>query len=374
MFLFNSTAVPALLLVNPNPGPGDVGIGVVGAKATFRFDPRGGVTLDTQAPFELHGDPKSHPLGLLPADRLSRRGRKFEVMLLGHAHPLHGRAVRDLRVALSVGDVRRELAVFGNRTWVGLDGDRPTISAPELFERMPLTYERAFGGSFPARFDADTVADVYDPINRRGCGFDARSFAESLARHVGAPPGYPLLEDYQRRLPNLEDPKALIDGPGDAPEPVGWAPAPADIAVNHLALIRRESAKARAGQTGSVFEVPPAADRAAHDPVADPDEGQYQAHSDWVIDTPAAGARVRLEHLLPEAQVVEFPVPPLRVIADYEIYGRAGERELRPVMLVLLPDERAFYIVYASNFSFERGPATERAFRLRTATGWYQGT
>jgi hypothetical protein len=238
---------------------------------------------------------------------------------------------------------------------------------------MPLTYERAFGGSFPARFDADTVAEVFDPINRRGCGFDARSYAEDLARHVGAPQGYPRLEDYQRRLPNLEDPKALIERPGDAPEPVGWAPAAADIAVNHLALIRRESARARAAQ-GNASEVLPAPHPSAPEAPADPDEAQYQAHSDWVIDTPAAAPRVRLEHLLPEAQIVEFQLPPLRVIADYEIYGRAGERELRPFMLVLLPDERAFYVVYASNFSFERGPATERAFRLRTAAGWYQAT
>jgi hypothetical protein len=83
-------------------------------------------------------------------------------------------------------------------------------------------------------------------------------------------------------------------------------------------------------------------------------------------------ARVRLENLLPDAPVVELALPCLRVIADYVVYGRQGERDLRPYALVLLPEERAFYLCYGTTFTFERGPANERALRLRTATGWFQ--
>jgi hypothetical protein len=370
VFLFNSTALPALVHVNPDAGPPGVGIGVIGAKATFRFDSRGGCNLDTQAPFDLHADARVHPLGFLPADRLSRRGVKFEVMLLGHAYAPGGRSVGSLRAALSIGDERRVIDVFGDRHWVGLDSERPGISAPEPFARMPLTYERAFGGSFPVQFDPDTVNDVFDPINRRGRGFDARLWADSLVQLLGAPPGYPILRDYLRWLPNLESPSAPIRTPQDAPEPVGWAPAAPDIAVSQLARIRRETARARTA--------PPSIDaveaESAPHPTDDPDEAIYQAHSDWVIAIPPAGARIRLDHLLPDAPTLELRLPQLRVIADYVIYGRMGERELRPTMLVLLPDERAFYIVYTSSFTFERGPAHERAFRLRTASGWYPGS
>ncbi len=362
MKLFNSTPVPARLLTNPELARGELGIGTLTAKATFRFDRRGRIELDTQNPFPLFDADRPHPVGLLPTDRPACRGDRFEVMLLGHAYAAHGRALESLRVALEVGDERREIQVVGDRHWVQRRGQAAYLTPPVPFERMPLSYERSFGGSCGVQLDEHTVMDVWDPVNRRGRGFDAQARAVALAATLGAPAGYPRLLADRRDAPNLEHPNALVVSPTDAPEPVGWAPAYPDIAVQHLGVLRRLAAHANS-------PLPPPQASAE-----DPDATFFRAHSDLVLSLPAPGAHVRLENLLPDVPVIEFALPTLRVVADYVIYGRTGERDLRPYALVLLPDEAAFYLCYGVPFTFEKGPASERAFRLRTASGWFTGS
>jgi len=366
MLLTNATALPAKLLANPEV-EGEYGMGTVLAKATFRFPSGGAVELETQTPLALFERDLETPLGLLPADTVARHGDRFEVMLLGRAHaPARGTTV--LRVALSVGSERRELEVFGDRSWEPLGNGKQRAGAPLPFTDMPLVYERAFGGTFPLHLDHDSLLDVSDPINPRGLGFDAERWADALRQLLGAPPGYPALPGYQRRLPNLEHPKHLICEWADAPEPVGWAPLPRDTSIGQLPLLRHETERL-AQQRGDPERA--RGDALGAEAAADPDQGLYRAHPDWIIDTPPAGARVRLENLLAEAPTLEFPLPPLRVIADYELYGRRGSRDLRPHALVLLPERRIFYLVYRLPFLFEKGPASGRSMRLRTASGWY---
>lgn len=353
MRLFNHTAAAAQVLVGAQPADDGhaLAIGLLVAKATFVVDRRGRVTPDTQSPLPLLARDQDTPLGPLPADLVARRGDRFEVMLLGHGYPRPGRRQDTAsRVALTVGRQRREMAIFGDRVWIG---DRPgarAIAGPRPFDRMPLTYDRAFGGSFPVQIDADTVVDVFDPVNRRGRGFDAELRAEGLAKTLRAPRGFPILRDYRRWLPNLEDPRAPIQRWDDAPDPVGWAPTCRDTAVGLLRRIR-------------------GAPEPGHE---DPDRWLYRAHPDWIIDPPPEGAPIRLENLVASTPVVELALPAVRLIADFVVYGRTGERELMPQALLLLPEELKLCLVYRALFTFEDGPAHERAFRLRAAPGWFQ--
>src|SRR4051812_11735437 len=284
------------------------------AKATFRFDVRGRVELDTQSPLPLLSADERHPLGLLPADRLSSRGTKLEVMVLGHAYPKGTGAATSTQVRLSVGKVRRQIAVFGDRSWVGRPGAAATLRGPERFERMPLVYERAFGGSQAVQIDKDTVIDVCDPLNKRGRGFDAHVWADGLAKLLGTPTGYPVLPDYRRDLPNLENPEALISRPTDAPEPVGWAPVPPDIAVNQLHVLRRASARLEDPRAARGSDAEKLREDAAAHAGGDPDEGHYRAHSDMVMELPAMDAPVRLENLLADVRDLEFSLPRLRLV------------------------------------------------------------
>jgi hypothetical protein len=123
-----------------------------------------------------------------------------DVVLLGHAHTLGARA-NELSVGLQVGPVQKVVVVIGDRVWErGLAGGA-RMTAAQPFERMPLTYERAFGGW-----------DRHDP-NQAAC---------DLRNPVGT--GY--LVRWNDRpgvaLPNLEDPRNRIRSVSDRPAPAGF--------------------------------------------------------------------------------------------------------------------------------------------------------
>jgi len=115
-----------------------------------------------------------------------------DVVLVGHA--VSARPVRELDVMLTAGPVAGVARVFGDRVWRRVFGSwKP--SEPVPFYRMPLVYERAFGGKD-------------EPRNPVGRGF----FAHHTQAHIEG-----------TELPNIEDPRALLTSPEDRPAPVGFA-------------------------------------------------------------------------------------------------------------------------------------------------------
>ena len=67
-----------------------------------------------------------------------------DVVLVGEAWAPKGRPVPSSLVSVKVGALRKVIQVFGDRRWKGGSSSQP--SSPEPFLRMPLTYERAYGG------------------------------------------------------------------------------------------------------------------------------------------------------------------------------------------------------------------------------------
>lgn len=128
-----------------------------------------------------------------------------DVVLLGEAVAPGGEPVPELDVVLSVGPVQKVVRVFGDREWSGLFGS--SISKPKPFTRMPLLYERAFGGV--VHFDEKKNETQLDWRNPVGVGFGKRKA-----------PG----DQAMRGLPNLEAPASLISSPRDRPPPAGFGP------------------------------------------------------------------------------------------------------------------------------------------------------
>jgi hypothetical protein len=122
-----------------------------------------------------------------------------DVVLVGQAHaPRRGTTEMDVR--LTVGPLHKHLRVFGDRMWLRAAGTVVT-SPPVAFEAMPLVYERAFGGW--DRQHADPRHHACDARNTVGTGWGLSLAEEGL------------------RLPNLEDPKRLLQTFGDRPDPAG---------------------------------------------------------------------------------------------------------------------------------------------------------
>src|ERR1700682_5907398 len=92
-----------------------------------------------------------------------------DVLLQGSAYAPGGRQAQRTAVSLSVGPIRKTVGVIGDRVWEsGLLGAKS--SPPLPFEKMPLVWERAFGGV--DRVDRGTIdADERNPV---GTGFRAR--------------------------------------------------------------------------------------------------------------------------------------------------------------------------------------------------------
>jgi hypothetical protein len=149
---------------------------------------------------EHYGEPGSSSYKYEPESAI--RKLTTDIVLIGHAYAPHSNATES-RVSLRVGGCEKTLKVVGDRQWVRVLG---MISAtpPEPFERMPLVYERAFGGW--DRTDVDPARHTFEPRNPVGAGFVARgrNFEEGLP------------------LPNLEDPRHPIRGYGDTPPPAGF--------------------------------------------------------------------------------------------------------------------------------------------------------
>jgi hypothetical protein len=103
------------------------------------------------------------------ADTLPRAGT--DLLIRGHACAPAGRRVRTLDVGWRLGSAGKMLRVHGERRWVRGGNGATVVPGPaDTFERVPLVYERAFGG-----FDREssTACDA-NPV---GSGFARRAEA-----------------------------------------------------------------------------------------------------------------------------------------------------------------------------------------------------
>ena len=181
---------------------------VMMAKATYAIDAQGKVSLaETQTPLclagEYYGDPVKTSPKYAPEGAFAKVAT--DVVVIGHAHAPKGRSVSQLDVSLQIGPLKKTLRVFGDRVWrksVGLFADTWKMSAPAPFEKMPLVYERAYGGQDLTAKDAKH--HVFEPRNLVGVGVVSAHSAKAT-----------------EPAPNIEDPEHLIKHIGDKPPPAG---------------------------------------------------------------------------------------------------------------------------------------------------------
>ncbi|MFM0521675.1 MULTISPECIES: DUF2169 domain-containing protein [Caballeronia] len=134
-----------------------------------------------------------------------------DILVMGDAIAPRGRAVTALEVSLRAAAIHKRLRVTGDRVWLrGVLG--LGMSSPAPFERMPVTYERAYGGW--DRSASKSEDHRLDDRNHVGTGFAVR------------------VENCDgMRLPNIEFADQLIKDWKDRPAPAGlnavdcaWSP------------------------------------------------------------------------------------------------------------------------------------------------------
>lgn len=173
-------------------------------KATYDVDTRGGLALapdQTPVDFlgESYGEPGVSSFRLEPDIAFVKPAT--DVVLLGHAHaPRSNTSVVD--VTFQAGKLGKTVRVWGDR-WV-TGGMMADLSPPQPFERIPLTWERAFGGW--DRTPGDEELHWFDVRNPVGVGY--------VSKHGKVMEGSP--------LPNLEDPWDPLRAPGGHCKPAGF--------------------------------------------------------------------------------------------------------------------------------------------------------
>lgn len=127
-----------------------------------------------------------------------------DVLVRGHAYTSAASVQRRTTVSLQVGPIRKTLHISGDRHWErGLMGIKP--SQPLEFSRLPLVYERAFGGSRAA--EQEDSSELFDIRNPAGTGF-----AKNQSQLV------------KMALPNVEYPNELLTSWQQKPRPAGFLP------------------------------------------------------------------------------------------------------------------------------------------------------
>ncbi|MFT3717332.1 DUF2169 family type VI secretion system accessory protein [Pseudorhodoferax sp.] len=229
-----------------------------------------------------------------------------DVLVSGHAYAGAPRRTSTM-VTMEVGPIAKRLRVWGDRHWER-SALRWSASAPLPFERVPLLYERAFGGSAgAARADGIWSCDPRNPIGR---GFKAAEL-----RREGDP------------LPNIEP----EDG-RQAPAGLGaisrhWSPR-VELAGTHNEAWRSKR-----------FPLPPE----DFDPRfynAAPSDQQPRQHL-------IGGEPAYLENLTPDGSL-RFVIPKVWLTLNTTIGLDVEGHRAQLHTLVLVPDERRVEMTWVS--------------------------
>jgi uncharacterized protein YjbI with pentapeptide repeats len=231
-----------------------------------------------------------------------------EFLACGECFAPGGSPVERCDVSVSVAGTTKRLSVVGDRYWIGR-GIMTEATDPAPFVRMPITWERAFGGP------------GYAP-NPTGRG----------AGSVMHPEGQEL-----KPLPNVEYPGQCVKSPDDRPQPACF-----------------DFMGARRFCTGEGLGTYDFAWLAEHWPHAAPDTAHAlvncAAKDQWHGGYYTGGEEVLIVNMHPARPRIQTRLPRLRarIFCRREIYGSAAYEEFDPHLdtLWLLPGQEVMVCIW----------------------------
>ena len=318
MEFINRTGWPAKWLAGSTGEREMLGIAV--CKATWRIIGGQLVPAATPEHWPVFDKPFAFAGVTFPGE-IDHRKQGTDLVIIGQAHALGGKAVTQMEVSAQSGCLHHRTLVFGDRQWERSWG-RFRASAPKPFRAMPLGNDRAFGGQ--AAFDGQPLPHVINPAGR----------------------GYHLTKDDAdgQPLPNLERPDRLITAWNDAPLPACWirpaGPLELGAGGDPATMARRLMV------SGFNVSVP-----------------------ELVAEDGALGERLLLRGFAAEGDLA-LPLPPARGPSGHVKVGALSSvMPSRLSAVVVLPDARAVVGTYHCLFRYLMSPRDRRTVELRWPEG-----
>ncbi|VFQ44905.1 DUF2169 family type VI secretion system accessory protein [Desulfoluna butyratoxydans] len=309
-------------------------------KGTFLYDEQGFVQdAPDQLPLcyadEYYGKPGLSSLRY--ASDLVPEKKGTDIVLNGHAYAPGKKAVRKLDTALMVGPHQKRVRVYGDRAWRYRLGV-VTKTSPLPFIKMPLVYERAFGGADTSHKKTKKQGHCLE--NPVGTGF-------RMARTKKTLDGHP--------LPNLEWANRSIQAWKDKPSPAGYG-----FVSPHW-----EPRGSRCGTYDDEWER-----RRMPLLPEDFDPGFYNTgSSDLALDEWIAGDEVvTLVNLHPDNEKIQFNLPGINLTSAFILRDQTYKPDVRLDTLLIEPDANRFSIVWRSVY-----PKPDRLDELKQVTVSHDG-
>lgn len=324
MELLNATGMQAGYTLGMQPDGRE--LLVVAVKGTFTIPKPGAQTqlAEEQIPLVEADTFTGEPGFSAPLYEVDYAPRKpyCDVLLVGSAYAPEGKPSDCVQVRLKLGAVDKRFNVFGDRLWKSRH-DRISISSTSQFTVMPITYDRAFGGTDNFHPD-ETKHTAYMP-NPIGKGYHQ----ELLDVLVDGTP-----------LPNIEEMDKPIKKPDDLYRPMAFGP-----------LGRGWEPRLKFAGTyddhwlADVFPFLP----------ADFNEAYYQAAPlDQQIPSPTGGEEVVLENLTPDG-FTTFHLPKVDVpIVFFRKHGDKHETQGVIDTLVIEPDKGLFTMTWRATLPLKK--------------------
>jgi uncharacterized protein DUF2169 len=325
MLLTNATPLPAAVVHNAED---DRMVSLFVAAATFRIVGGRLELEEEQLPLLLVVPPPAVGDGYH-----SKSGTS--VCAVGYVYAPAGQA-KQAAARLTVGEIERGILAFGTRVWREGVGDL-TPTSPLPFDRVPMTWEHAYGGSVWRKTALAKLASGEEAI--------VPAHDEACALNVEGTGFYPERADaIDQPLPQLEDPAAPIASYRDQPDPVCFAPYPLHGGLRARALLDGDRVDlARAGLTLS------------------------RAAPSTTFEAILPGTRVVIEGMRPAGAALAFHVPPPPVTADV-IIGDVQRRLALHVDAVDIDAEASrVRVVYRALFAYALIQHEERNLRVEAS-------
>ena len=301
-------------------------------KATFTLTPELSIAKEQIPPFkadEYWGEPGKSSLKYGSDVHLGKLST--DVLLVGQAWSPNGRPVTELETGMAVAERKKVIRVHGNRVFKsGLLG--LSLSAPEPFVSMPLTYERAFGGIHV--LDVEKQKFLGEARNPVGRGFKGKQSSNELK---------------DKPAPNLEDPDHPFKGPTDKGEPVSYG----YIAGSWMP--RRQYA--------GTYDAAWQKSRAPFLPDDFNPSFFSAAHPDLIFDRFLQGGEPVRLHNLSSRGPVQFQLPKCRFAITVQIGGRKEALASNCETILFEPDENRVSMVWRAAY-----PCDKKALKVELVT------